>query len=177
MLYTIRHITRFKYSAPIHENVVEVRMQPRSDDYQYCHRFQLQVRPQPRIASYQDYLGNGVHHFNIPGLHTELTISAEAEVRVTPPPPLPDALSPDDWQAVDESAAAAENWEMVTPSPFTQPTPALLGLAAELHIERCADPLTLIRDLMHTLNQPFAYAPEATQVDSPIDEAIEQRRG
>ena len=31
MRYTIRHVTRFTYEAPITESVMEARMQPRSD--------------------------------------------------------------------------------------------------------------------------------------------------
>ena len=33
MHYTIRHVTRFTYDAPITESVMEARMQPRSDGH------------------------------------------------------------------------------------------------------------------------------------------------
>src|SRR3954465_15060465 len=114
MPYAIRHTTKFKYGAPIHENVMDVRMQPRTDDYQQCINFYLHVRPNTHIFSYQDYLYNTIHHFNIPGLHSELTITAEGIVNVTPPAPLPAALTPDDWFKVDALSASAEHWEMVT---------------------------------------------------------------
>ena len=41
MRYTIRHVTRFTYEAPITESVMEARMQPRSDGLQRCLHFAL----------------------------------------------------------------------------------------------------------------------------------------
>ena len=31
MFYSIRHVTRFRYSSPVMESVMELRMQPRSE--------------------------------------------------------------------------------------------------------------------------------------------------
>ena len=38
--------------------------------------------PRTRVASYRDYLGNTVHHFDVPGQHRQLIIVAEALVDV-----------------------------------------------------------------------------------------------
>ena len=45
MRYTIRHVTRFTYEAPITESVMEARMQPRSDGAQRCLHFGLSTTP------------------------------------------------------------------------------------------------------------------------------------
>ncbi|CAN5455063.1 transglutaminase family protein [soil metagenome] len=177
MFYSIRHITKFKYGAPIHENVMDARMHPCTDDHQQCLNFYLHVRPATSVFSYQDYLNNTIHHFNIPGLHTELSVTAEATVQMTAPLALPAMLSEEAWAAVDQSSTDMAHWEMVMPSTFTPVTPALLALADELKIERRTDPLTVLRELNSVLNRTFAYVPKATRVDSPIDEAIAQRRG
>jgi transglutaminase-like putative cysteine protease len=177
MFYTVRHHTRFRYSAPIQENVMEVRMQPCTDALQQCLSFELHLRPTARIYSYQDHLGNLVNHFNIPGLHNELSIRAEALVKVTPPPALPAALAPEDWDRLDALPLTHEHWEMRTPSRFTERTRALDELAQELGVERRVDPLTVLLELSQALNRTFEYAPAATRVDSPIDEAILLRRG
>ena len=34
--YSIRHLTRFRYSSPISESIMEARMNPRSDTHQHC---------------------------------------------------------------------------------------------------------------------------------------------
>src|SRR5262245_7737809 len=100
MYYSIRHITRFRYSAPVNESVMEVRMQPRSDGHQRCVSFRLQTMPRTRAQSYQDALGNIIHHFDVPGRHTTLTITAEALVELLPPDPLPAALGAEAWDAL-----------------------------------------------------------------------------
>lgn len=89
MYYHIRHLTRFRYSAPVSESVMEVRMQPRSDGSQRLHTFQMTTIPRATLFSYRDVLGNVVHHFDVPGRHKLLTIIAEALVEALEPPPLP----------------------------------------------------------------------------------------
>ena len=45
MYYAIRHITRYRYSLPVRENVMEVRMQPRTENGQRCLNFNLSAKP------------------------------------------------------------------------------------------------------------------------------------
>lgn len=178
MIYFIRHITRLSYSAPIHESVMEVRMQPRADGNQYFSEFTLSVTPRARLTSYSDHLGNAVHHFNIPGRHQQIHLVAESTVDVKPLPPLPEALPLAAWQAVDALAADADFWEMLQPGPFTQPTPLLDTLAAQLDLaNRAADPLTTVLHINRSLYEAFQYVPQSTRVDSTIDEAIALRQG
>ena len=80
MYYAIRHITRYRYSLPVRENVMEVRMQPRTENGQRCLNFNLSAKPRASFSTYQDYLGNIVHHFDLPGQHVQLILAAEALV-------------------------------------------------------------------------------------------------
>src|SRR5690349_17986360 len=97
MFYAIRHFTRYRYSRPVWQSVMEVRMHPRSEHMQRCFTFQLSVSPRARIFSYTDHLGNLVHHFDIPGAHRQLTIVADSLVDVDPPQPLPGSLGGEAW--------------------------------------------------------------------------------
>ncbi len=74
MNYTVHHVTRFHYSAPISESVMEVYMHPRTEGNQRCLTFKLSVNPRAQIFSHREYLGNTVDHFDIPRPHTRLTI-------------------------------------------------------------------------------------------------------
>ena len=78
MHLSINHVTKFRYSAPITESVMEVRMQPLSEGPQRCLKFDLSLRPQARVSHYRDHLGNAIHHFDIPGRHTQLVITAKS---------------------------------------------------------------------------------------------------
>ena len=177
MYYSIRHVTRFRYSAPISASIMEVRMQPRSEGGQRCVSFSLQTSPRAKVMAYRDDIGNFVHHFDVPGRHGQLTITAQALVEMRPAAQLPTALDGDAWGYLDALTANGEYYDYLAPSPRTQPGPALAGLARELGLERGSDPLTLLRTLNTAIYQHFDYAPQSTDVNSPIDEAIASGRG
>ena len=175
--YSIRHLTRFRYSQPISESIMETRMHPRSDSNQHCLMFSLSVSPRCRVFSYRDHLGNNVQHFDIPGEHTQLVIIAESIVEQQQLPDVPAFLAPDAWAALDELIDSGDYWEMLLPSTFAVETPALTALAAKLGATRRDDPLMLVHEINRRLFEYFEYVPKSTRVDSPIDEAIVSRRG
>src|SRR5580692_1173647 len=120
MYYSIRHLTKFRYSEHVSESLMEARMQPRSDGPQRCLSFQLVVQPKARVNYYRDYLGNMVHHFDVPGRHKQLSIVADALVDVQPLVPLPTSLSASAWKDLDDMISAGDYIEMLLPSQFGQ---------------------------------------------------------
>jgi transglutaminase-like putative cysteine protease len=156
---------------------MEVRMQPRSEAHQRCLQFQLQTQPKTRIQSYDDYLGNRIHHFNVPSQHTRLVITAESLVELTPPAELPDRLPAGGWDAMAALLHEHTAWDLLQPSHFSRPSAAVHAFAQELGIERLEDPLTTVRQLNTAIYRAFSYAPQTTRVDSPIEEALTARKG
>jgi len=177
MFYSIRHLTKFRYANPVSESVMETRMHPRNEGTQRCLTFHLAVSPRCRAFSYRDYLGNHVHHFDIPSQHAQLVIIAEALVDLQPPVPLPEALPTAAWAEIDTLVGDGDYWEMLLPSEFAKPTASLMKLAGQLNVRRRDDPLTVLRELNSALYSSFEYALKSTRVDSPIDEAIRTRQG
>lgn len=175
--YSIRHLTRFRYSQPISESIMETRMHPRSDSTQHCLTFSLSVSPRCRVFTYRDHQGNNVQHFDIPGEHNQLVIVAESVVEQQDPPDTPRFLSPDAWRALDDLIESGDYWEMLLPSTFAVETPAVVNLAARMGAVRRDDPLMLVHELNERLFDYFEYVPRHTRVDSPIDEAIESGKG
>ena len=177
MRYSIRHVTRFDYESPITESVMEARMQPRTDNLQRCLQFVLLTTPSARVMIYRDHDNNVVHHFNIPGRHARLTVTAEALVECMAMRPLPHRLGPAAWSRLDAMASSGQWWEYLAPSPFATPTAALEALRDEIGLERGNDPLVALRRLMGEMYARFEYSPRSTRVDSPIDEALAARKG
>jgi transglutaminase-like putative cysteine protease len=177
MFYSIRHLTKFRYATPVSESVMETRMHPRSEVNQRCLTFHLAVSPRCRAFSYRDYLGNHVHHFDIPGQHSQLVIIAEALVDLQAPLQLPASLTSEAWEELDALVQDGDYWEMLLPSEFAKPTPSLFKLAGQLEVRRRDDPLTVLRELNSALYSSFEYALKSTRVDSPIDDAIRTRQG
>jgi transglutaminase-like putative cysteine protease len=66
---------------------------------------------------------------------------------------------------------------MLLPSQYARPTELLEKLRAELKLRRQGNPLELLQELNMELYEFFEYAPNTTKVDSPIDDALQARRG
>src|SRR5271168_4532116 len=121
MAHSIRHVTKFHYRPAVRESVMEVRVQPRSDARQRCLTFSLDVNPMANIMVYRDYLGNTVHHFDIPGLSPQIQVAAQSLVEVLPAP-LPNPWDSGEWEDLDARIASGDFWEMLLPSQFVRPT-------------------------------------------------------
>jgi transglutaminase-like putative cysteine protease len=177
--YAIRHLTRFTYASPVSESVMELRMRPATDGTQRCLQFEVDIQPRARVFAYRDFLGNWVHHFDLPRRHGRLAITARAQVQLDAPPALPQAIGLETWREVDAWADRGEHWDFRRPSHFAVWSDALLAFADELGplAGRTADPLSTVRALSAAMHRTFAYTPNSTRVDSPIGEALESRRG
>jgi transglutaminase-like putative cysteine protease len=177
--YAIRHLTRFTYASPVSESVMELRMRPASDATQRCLQFEVDLQPRARVFAYRDFLGNWVHHFDLPRRHLRLAVTARAQVQLDAPPERPAALGMEAWREVDQWAGRGDHWDFRQPSHFAEWSDALLGFAGELGplATRAADPLGTVRALSGAMHRAFAYAPNTTRVDSPIGEALASRRG
>jgi transglutaminase-like putative cysteine protease len=177
MFYSIRHLTKFLYSNPVSESMMETRMHPRSDLNQRCLTFHLSVSPRCRVFSYRDHLGNHVHHFDIPGQHGQLVIVAESLVEVQPALPIPAFLAPDAWAELDAIVENGDYCELLFPSEFCGSTELLDQLATDLDVRRRDDPLMVLHELNERVYRYFDYVPKSTKVDSPIDVALTSRKG
>jgi transglutaminase-like putative cysteine protease len=177
MQYLVRHLTRFVYTTPVSESVMELRMQPVERERQRCLRFAVSTSPRARMFAYRDHYGNAVHYFDVPGHHTRLEISVESIVDVLSAPDLPRRLPWEHWQEIDALGRSSEFLDWLLPSPYTTPTPALDQFALAIGLGRSQDPLSTLRTLTTTLYHQFAYEPRTTRVDSPFDEALRARAG
>jgi transglutaminase-like putative cysteine protease len=177
MNYSVRHLTKFSYKSEVSESIMETRVHPRSDQNQRCLTFQLSVMPRCRVFSYRDHHVNQVHHFNIPGPHKQLVIIAESQVETQAHIEVPQSLPSAAWEELDRQVAEGDFWEMLLPSEFATPTPALKELAARLDLRRRDDPLSVVQALNKQLYEHFDYKPNSTRADSPIDHALRSGAG
>lgn len=176
MIFSVRHTTIFRYEPAVRESIMEVRLQPRSEGDQRCLNFALKVEPTANVMQYRDFSGNTVHHFDIAAAHAQVTVTAESSVEVQTVQ-APRASDCGDWSDLDALIATGDYWENLLPSHFAKSTPTLEGLAKELGCERKGNPLEMLSRLNASVCKLFAYAPQSTKVDSPIDDALSTRQG
>ena len=88
MRFLARHITRFRYTAPVYLEPHAIRLRPRSDSSQRLERYRIAVEPEPSLLSEAlDSEGNSVAHAWFSDLTDSLVIRTEFEVetlRVNP---------------------------------------------------------------------------------------------
>lgn len=177
MYYAVTHLTVYKYSDPITDSVMEIRKQPRTEGNQRSLRFDLDVSPHTKVTHYRDYHGNTVHHFDIPAPHTRLAVKANAIVEIKDADPIPDAIDMSAWDALDAQAESFDFLDFLMAGQYAKPTPLLNDFADEIGVSRYADPLTVLRNMNTAIYDAFDYTQNVTRADSPIDVALEARRG
>ena len=175
--YNISHLTLYRYSEPVTASMMEVRMHPLEDEYQNVVRFKLDLSPSARVQRYQDYLGNTIHLFDIPGQHDRLAIKADTTVEIANMPGLPSALLPEAWQVLEDQDFPRAAYDMLKPSHFARNSEIFEQFCREVGFQRLEDPLSTLIDINTRLYDSLAYDQTVTTVDSPIEVAIENRRG
>ncbi len=175
MIYQIRHVTEYRYSEPIRENLMEVRKHPLSNHNQRCLNFSLTLDPEVRVFRYVDHLSNVVHHFDVPWVHQELSICGESVVEVKAPGESP-ALS---WEALQSALEQSDFYDMLQSSQLVAPCPELDVLCAELQLssQTMATPEALVQAAVKGLAERFTYRRDTTAVDTPVAAVIRQRSG
>src|SRR5438045_9630690 len=80
MRLEIVHSTRYRYSAPIAETVMEVRLQPMDGNGQRCVDFRLELSHGVQARSYVDGCGNHVPYFNLMRPHSGVSVISRSVV-------------------------------------------------------------------------------------------------
>jgi transglutaminase-like putative cysteine protease len=178
MHYSIRHVTRFRYSAPVRESVMELRMQPRSEGPQALRSFQIATNPRAQLYAYTDYLGNAVYHFNVLREHRELRIETQALVEMAAQPEVSENADALEWDRYNRYNLSAEHFDLLEPSKFAHMSAALAAFMTGRGLEKPdGDALSALRHLNKAIYESFDYESGITEVHSPIDDALKAGRG
>ncbi len=179
MFYAIRHFTRYRYSRPVWQSMMEVRMHPRSENNQRCFTFQLSVNPRARIFSYTDHRANVIHHFDLPSPHRQLTIISDALVNVEAPKDLPETMEFAAWNELERFIEKEDYWDTLAPSHFARSSHEVEKLAEVMGVSKPEgrSPLALLQDIAAGIYRGFSYVKQSTHVNSPIEHALEARQG
>lgn len=176
--YAIHHTTRFTYSEPITENVMEVRKKPRQDGGQVSYEFALSTFPKSKVFMAQDAWGNVVHHFNVNQPHTRLEIIAEAHVGVDLEElPGAEVTAAVNWSQFEGVGDHVDFWDFTHPSFFAEDSPAVQAFLRQSQLPGEMLPFATAESIMGIIFNRFAYRQDTTRVDSRIEELLEKEAG
>lgn len=179
MRLEIIHETRYVYSAPVRESVMELWLQPLTLPLQRLIGFEIITEPRAKMATYRDWLGNIVYHFDLPAKHSELIIRSRAIVETyVREEAIPQRVDSGAWMRLRSDEVRARYYDMMQPSQFVERSGLLERFMAERDLaDLPPDPLMGLRILNHEIFGAFDYVPGFTAADSPIDAALEHRKG
>ena len=166
--FEIEHTTRFSYSGPITETVMEVRLQPLDGRGQRCLDFNLEVSPRMPVGTYRDGYGNRVHYFNLLRAHDRVRVTSRSLVEM------------DLENNRVRSAEPDLVFDFLRFRPPVTDVPGVRRLAARHApadlasgpaVETALDALTV------AISHDFAYDPAVTSVYTGVEEVLELRAG
>lgn len=182
MIYDLRHLTRYRYEAPVAANTCTLRLLLRSIDGQSVFESQIEVSPTPGEWSERaDIFGNRVVRMRIEAPHRELVIVSRARVDVHRPAPPAPGLTPD-WETVARDASASASLAADSPA-FALYASRLVGIfeAATQYARESFTPRRPIyeaaRELNAHINADFAYDKKSTGVGTSPADAFAARSG
>ncbi len=182
MIYEVRHVTRYRYEAPVAANTCSLRLLPRSCDGQTVIDSRVDVTPHPKESRERgDIFGNRVLRMRIETPHRELTIRASSKVAVNRPPTPAPGLTPS-WEAVVRDATASASLEADSPAFALYPS-RLVGIfkGATHYAQKSFVARRPIYEAALELNArikaDFAYDTKATAVTTSPADAFAKRGG
>ncbi len=181
MRYRVVHITQYKYSSEVSLSHNQMRLSPRTLDYQSVEWPQLTVTPLPKLQrTWVDTFGNRTQFFSIEQSHNEMEVCAESQIeRHTP---TFHDLKEYSWETivarttVPRSKADREASQFAFDSTYVSSFEAARDFAKpSFTVGRSIVDVTV--DLTARIFKDFEYDSQATQISTPINEVLGLRRG
>ena len=166
MKLEIVHSTHYRYTGPIAETVMEVRLRPMDGNGQRCLEFDLDVSSGIKPRIYRDGYGNNVHYFNLVRPHTRLNITSKSVVET--------GLKLD----TDPGENLVQDFLR-----FRSPVTDVPGVRELARRHAVADPASAhateqaLDNLTMTISREFTYDRAVTNVYSAVDDVLELRAG
>jgi transglutaminase-like putative cysteine protease len=181
VIYRVRHVTEYVYGVPVSTSHHELHVLLRGSAEQRIRAEALQVTPVPAVRRDRfDWFGNRSTHLAIHQRHSELTVTSEAEIEISPPAsPAGDGgpwEATRDWVRAAAGAEARAAVELVLPSPHVELSPSAQAFAAP-SFPPGRPLIEAARDLTRRLHAALTYDPEATDTSTTVDEVLTGRRG
>ncbi len=184
MKFKIQHTTTYSYSAPVMLCYNMAHLVPRETENQRCFSSLISVSPEPVYQNEgEDYFGNRTFYFSIQSPHKVLTIDVVSYLDVQPTP----------WAAqIDtHTLTCGELRQMLKEGTTEEARMASEYCLDSLQIKRSPKLAAFVQELFSdekpvlkaamTLTskifKEFTFDPTATDVTTPPEEVLEQKRG
>jgi len=184
MRYSVRHLTRYAYGAPVDLGYHLLRLVPPTTESparrQRLVEHAIAIVPEPDgLAGFADHFGNRVRHVAIEKRHEAFAaelhavVEVEAEALAGKGPAWNEIAAEMRDDGFPEETAVAE---FAFASPLAGDDPDAHAFAAE-SLAAGRPVIEAVADLTQRINQAFDYVPGATTVTTPVAEVMQTKRG
>ena len=177
------HLTRYDYAAAVSVAHHLAHLKPLHDAHQQLLTYTLDIDPAPdRYQDSLDAFGNAQRHFSLAQPHDSLSVRAASTVRLEArfADLQPEASPPWETLAARLRYVAQAPYDPVVefalPSPYVPRLRELRAYATPSFTAGRPTAQAAI-DLMERLHADFRYESLSTDVDTPLQRVLEQRRG
>lgn len=182
MIYEISHRTAYSYATAVTQSQHLVHLAPRPMPRQTVIRHDLVVQPTPTTRTDRiDAFANPVSNLEIDEEHVEFVIHARSVVAVTPRAAV-DVETGTAWEALSLAVSRPRNGidldaaQHAVASPATAASRAIVDYASACFVPG-RPAIAIARDLTRRIFTDFTFDAEATDVSTPIDHVLRERRG
>jgi len=178
MNYTLRHTTRYHYSAPVTLCHSEARVFPRKTPHQQCGASELHISPAPQVQKERcDIFGNRVLYFAMEEVHQTLDVTVVTPLNTQPLTALP-TVSPA-WENVAQLLSQDNSFDVQLyrlDSPFIRRNDELAAFARSCFTSGrpLIEAALALNELIYST---FEYDPSFTTLATPLSEVLANRRG
>ena len=180
--YRILHKTTYSYRYPVTVSHHAARLQPISNQDQSCDSFRLSLNPESSdLIERKDYFGNAVQLFSIQEPHVSFVANASSVVEVTRQSiDLSSIDTP--TQALRQALADIARTDLVDAKQFLYETELTrvdddILAFGERFLADDAPIGPAILDMLAAFKDEFAFDPVATDIYTPIQEVLRNKRG
>jgi transglutaminase-like putative cysteine protease len=178
MKYHILQVNQYQYAGGVTESINQVRLRPYTGEGQACLDFTLDIQPQTKCTWHRDYFGNDVATFSIHAKHSQLTVTASADVDVWGV-----ALSAETQLTAEMSEELTSiefrrrYAEYLAATPYTTLPPEAATAETDQLWSESRDALDYVRRISDFLYAEFTYHAGVTTVETKAEEFLARKSG
>lgn len=177
MILHIEHKTHYRYSQPVSEAYLELRLTPVATAGVKILEHNIRLEPKSQLSSYTDWLGNCVHFCAMVTKHEQLLITNQLTVQTSGVRPPEEAL-----ELTVAETRQLFNSQLEEVYDYLLPTAAVpVGGVARKWSARFFSLHSRFGDSLRRLNtaiyKHFQYLPGSTSVHTPLEKVWRQRAG
>lgn len=174
--YSIKHITRYTYRAPVIDSANQIMLYPVEDHLQEVENHHLHISFNPQIELFEDFFGNRAGLFTIISPHNELNIVSEIKV-VTHPVVYPEDSAPpaDQWSHLALIRDVYTYQDFLIKELFAKSNEVLDHVNQRSN--RSTTPFQVAQDMSAFIYDHFEYKQGITSVETKLDEVWELQGG